>query len=78
MSIEKFDAYSNNRFYVEVAEKEEKPDTFDCQLVFQNTSEFFERLVDADVYDPNDDKKKFVEIDPDEELELPAGPYGHP
>jgi uncharacterized repeat protein (TIGR01451 family) len=73
ISVDKFDAYSNNRFYISLEELEEEPDKFNCQLIFQNTSEFFERLVNADVYDPNDDKKKFVDIAPEEVPELPAG-----
>ncbi len=73
MGIEKFDAYSNNRFFIELGELEEKPDTFDCQLVFQNTSEFMIRLVNADVYDPKDEKTKFVDIDPEEIPPMPGG-----
>ena len=73
IDIEKFDAYSNNRFYISLEELEEEPDKFNCQLVFQNTSDFFERLVNADVYDPNDDKKKFVDVAPEEIPELPSG-----
>lgn len=73
VGIEKFSAYSNNRFFIEFAELEQEPDKFNCQLVFQNSSEFYEKLIDADVYDPEDDSKKYVDIDPTEIPELPAG-----
>ncbi|MHA1731169.1 MAG: hypothetical protein ACTSU5_04465 [Promethearchaeota archaeon] len=72
LEIEKFDAYSNNRFYLSEMEMDEKPDYFQCQLVFQNTSDFMVRLVNADVWDPADETHKFVDIDPNEVPELPA------
>ena len=53
-------------------EKDEEPDTFQCQLVFQNTSDFMVRLVNADVWNPADESQKFVDIDPGEIPELPA------
>ncbi|HME52784.1 MAG TPA: hypothetical protein VKM55_11245 [Candidatus Lokiarchaeia archaeon] len=73
VGIEKFTALSNNRFFINFEELEQEPDKFNCQLVFQNSSEFYEHLVNADVYDPEDDTKKFVDINPDEVPELPAG-----
>ena len=73
VDIDKADAYSNNRFFIEHGELEDKPDTFDCQLVFQNKSEFMIQLVNADVYDPKDEKNKFVDIDPTEVPPMPGG-----
>jgi len=73
INIDRCGAYSNNRFFIEFGELDQEPDKFNCQLIFQNSSEFFERLVNADVYDPTDDTKKYVAIDPDVVPELPAG-----
>jgi hypothetical protein len=73
LKIEKFDAYTNNNFYISSDEQDEEPDKYDCQFTFENKSEFMLRLVNADVYDPKDDKKKYVDIDPEEVPPLPGG-----
>ncbi len=71
--IDKFDAYTNNSFYIALNELDETPDEYNCQFVFENKSEFMLRLVNADVYDPNNPNEKFVDIDPGEIPPLPEG-----
>jgi len=71
--IEKFDAYSRNKFYIDILEEDEAPGTWDCQLVFENTSEFMIELFNADVYAADDESQKFVEIDTENVPQLPAG-----
>ena len=51
IGIDKFDAYTNNAFYIGTAEMDETPDKYECQFTFENKSEFMVRLVNADVYD---------------------------
>jgi len=73
LKIDKFDAYTNNNFYISSDEQDEEPDKYDCQFTFENKSEFMVRLVNADVYDPKDDSKKYVDVDPKEIPPLPGG-----
>lgn len=73
MAIGKFDAYTRNRFYVDTLEKDEAPGVWDCKLVFENSSEFIIGLFNADVYAPDDEGTKLVDIDPNDVPRLPAG-----
>jgi len=73
LAIEKFDAYTRNRFYVDTIERDEEPGVWDCKLVFENTSEFIIQLFNADVYAPEDETTKLVDIDPNDVPQLPAG-----
>ncbi|MHA1296891.1 MAG: hypothetical protein ACTSRH_10465 [Promethearchaeota archaeon] len=77
LDIEKYDAYTRNRFYVDALERDEEPGVWDCKLVFENPSEFIIQLFNADVYAPEDETKKFVDIDPGEVPLLPAGAQWH-
>jgi hypothetical protein len=77
MDIEKFDAYTRNKFYVDTVERDEEPGIFDCKLVFDNSSEFIIQLFNADVYAPEDESKKFVDIDPNDVPLLPSGAQWH-
>lgn len=72
IGIEKFDAYTNNAFYIGTAEMDESPDKYECQFTFENKSEFMVRLVNADVYDRKSDKK-YIDIDASEIPPLPEG-----
>ncbi len=72
LSIDKFDAYTNNSFYTGFSETDETPDRYECQFVFENKSEYLVRLVNADVYNPVNDSK-FVDVDPGEVSPLPEG-----
>lgn len=71
--VEKFDAYTRNRFYVDILERDEEPGVWDCSLVFENSSEFIIQLFNADVYAPENQAKKLVDIDPNDVPLLPAG-----
>ncbi len=73
LAIDKFDAYTRNRFYVDILERDEQPGFWDCKLVFENSSEFNVDLFNADVYAPGDESKKFVDVDPNDVPRLPAG-----
>ncbi len=73
LSIEKFDAYTNNAFSIVTNELEEEPNTYECQFIFENKSDYLIRLVNADVYKPREIDTKFVDIDPYDIPEIPAG-----
>jgi hypothetical protein len=72
MDISKFDAYTRNRFYVDVLERDEEPGVWDCKLVFENSSEFILELFNADVYAPEDESTKLIDIDPNDVPKLPS------
>ena len=71
--VGQFDGYSRNKFHVDTVEKDEEPGVWDCQLVFENTSEFLIQLFNADVYAPEAEKTKLISIDAENPHELPAG-----
>jgi uncharacterized repeat protein (TIGR01451 family) len=77
LDIEKYDAYTRNKFFVDTVERDEEPEIWDCKLVFENTSEFIIQLFNADVYSPENESKKYVDIDPGEVPLLPAGAQWH-
>jgi len=77
LEIDKFDAYTRNKFYVDTIERDEEPEIWDCKLVFENSSEFIVELFNADVYSPDDEKNKLVDIDPNDVPRLPAGAQWH-
>lgn len=77
LAIDKYDAYTRNKFYVDTLERDEEPGVWDCKLVFENPSEFILQLFNADVYSPDDESVKFVDIDPKDVSLLPAGAQWH-
>jgi len=77
LGIDKFDAYTTNKFYVDIIERDEEPNVWDCKLVFENSSEFLVQLFNADVYAPNAESTKLVDIDPNDVPVLPAGAEWH-
>ena len=77
LAIDKFDAYTRNKFYVDTVNRDEEPGVWDCKLVFDNISEFIIQLFNADVYSPEDESKKFVDIDPNDTPLLPSGAQWH-
>jgi len=77
LGIDQFDAYTTNRFYVDVMERDEEPNVWDCKLVFDNSSEFLVQLFNADVYASDAKKTKFVDIDPEDVPVLPSGAEWH-
>ena len=77
LDIGKFDAYTRNKFYIDTVERDEEPGIFDCKLVFDNSSEFIIQLFNADIYSPEDESKKFVDIDPNDVPLLPSGAQWH-
>ena len=77
LAIDKFDAYTRNKFYIETLERDEEPNIWDNKLIFDNSSEFIIQLFNADVYSPDDKTKKFVDIDPNDVPMLPSGAQWH-
>ena len=77
LAIEKFNAYTNNKHYVDMMEKDESPGIWDCNLVFENPSEFFIKLFDIDVHAPEAPDTKFIEIDEESMPTLPDGAEWH-
>ncbi|MHA1240421.1 MAG: hypothetical protein ACTSQU_06465 [Promethearchaeota archaeon] len=77
LDIDKYDAYTRNKFYVDTIERDEEPGVWDCKLVFENPSEFIIQLFNADVYSPEDESVKYVDIDPSDVPFLPAGAQWH-
>jgi hypothetical protein len=77
LGIDKFDAYTSNRFHVDIIERDAEPGVWDCNLVFENTSQFIVELFNADVYSPEEESKKFVDVDPEDVPMLPAGAQWH-
>jgi hypothetical protein len=73
LDIAKFDAYTNNAFSIVTSELEEKPNAYECQFIFENKSDYMIRLVNADVYKPDDEYEKYVDIDPNDIPEIPGG-----
>ena len=77
LDIDKYDAYTRNKFFVDTVERDEEPGVWDCKLVFENPSEFIIQLFNADVYAPENESLKFVDIDPRDVPLLPAGAQWH-
>lgn len=63
IDIERFRASTRSGVSIDMIEKEERPGLWDCNLVFDNISEFLVQLLNVDVYSPKDERKKFVTID---------------
>ena len=77
LAIDKFDAYTRNKFFIDTLERDEEPNIWDNKLIFDNSSEFIIQLFNADVYSPEDPSKKFVDIDPNDVPMLPSGAQWH-
>ena len=77
LAIDKFDAYTRNKFFIDTLERDEEPNIWDNKLIFDNSSEFVIQLFNADVYSPEDESKKFVDIDPNDVPMLPSGAQWH-
>jgi hypothetical protein len=71
LEIETFKGYTTNKHYMDLVEREEEPDMWECDLVFENPSEFDIELYDANVYAPEDPDRSYITIDPDYPLLLP-------
>ncbi len=73
LEIEKFDGSTNNKHYVDMIERDEEPGVWDCNLVFENPSEFSIELFNTDVHSPDEPDSKFVSVDEENPPMLPAG-----
>lgn len=77
LTIDKFEAYTRNKFYIDTLERDEEPNIWDNKLIFDNSSDFIIQLFNADVYSPDEETKKFVDIDPNDVPMLPSGAQWH-
>ena len=77
LAIDKFDAYTRNKFFIDTLERDEEPNIWDNKLIFDNSSEFIIQLFNADVYSPDNESNKFVDIDPNDVPMLPSGAQWH-
>ncbi|MFX1340601.1 MAG: hypothetical protein ACFFDK_18470, partial [Promethearchaeota archaeon] len=77
LAVEKFNAYTNNKHYVDMIEKDEAPGIWECNLVFKNPSEFFIKLFEIDVHAPEAPEVNIVQIDEESVPTLPAGAEWH-
>ncbi len=71
LEIETFEGYTTNKHYMDLVERDEEPDMWECELVFENPSEFDIEFYDANVYAPENPDKSYITIDPDYPLLLP-------
>lgn len=71
LEIENFEGYTNNKHYIDLVEKEEAPDMWECSLEFENPSDFDIEFYDAKVYTSEDPDMSYISIDPDNPLLLP-------
>jgi len=72
LKIKDFDAVTDNRLGIAVQQDETNPKKYHCEVSFKNLSDFAMNLVNCDVYDFDDPNKKFIDIDPDDKIYLPA------
>ncbi|RLI61392.1 MAG: hypothetical protein DRO88_13095, partial [Promethearchaeia archaeon] len=70
--IDKFDAYSDNFVGMEIFQKEEDPDTYDCRVIFENESDFQMQLVNLDIVNAVTEEK-VLDIDPNEIPPIASG-----
>lgn len=73
LDLEEFSAYTRNRFFVDLIERDEEPGVWDCNLVFENNSEFFLEISNIDIHEQEGAESSFVELDAEDLPKLPAG-----
>ncbi len=71
LDIEKFEAYTNNKHFVDLIEREREPNMWDCKLVFENPSEFDIELYGVDVHERENPESSFISVDTDNPPILP-------
>jgi len=73
MKLESFQATTKNKYFIDLIEREDEPDIWDCCLIYINTSDFAVKLLNTDIHAPGDDKRKFIILDTDDLPIIPAG-----
>lgn len=73
LAIERFEGYTNNRHYLDLVEKEAEPDIWECELMFENPSEFDIEFYEVKVYTVDDPESSYISIDSENPLLLPPG-----
>jgi len=73
LSIDQFEAYTNNKHFVDLIEREKEPNMWDCELIFENPSEFDIELYGVDVHEKENPDMSFITIDEDNPPILPPG-----
>ncbi len=72
LKIKDFDAMTDHKLGIGVQQDETDPKKYHCEVSFRNLSDFSMNLINCDVYDFDDPNKKFIDIDPDDKIYLPA------
>lgn len=73
LSVDKFDAYTRNKFDLDLIEKDDKPGAWDCGLLFDNLSEFAVEVYKTDLHTDKAPDKQLLTIPEDAPVALPAG-----
>ena len=63
LEITETEGMTNNKHYMDLVERDEEPGVWDCNLVFENPSEFKIDLYQVDVSARDEPDSKFVELD---------------
>jgi len=77
LTIDKFEGFTRNKYYIDLVEKEEEPGVWDCNLVFQNPSEFMIELLEINVNDPKNPQENFISIPKETLPKLSSGAEWH-
>jgi hypothetical protein len=73
IELENFKASTKNSYFMDILERDDEPDLWDCSLVIDNTSDFKIEIIDVDIYAPEDVSKKFIELNQENLPKLPPG-----
>ncbi|TFF97546.1 MAG: hypothetical protein EU547_04000 [Promethearchaeota archaeon] len=73
LTIDEFEAYTNNKHFIDLIEREKEPNMWDCELIFENPSQFDIELYGVDVHDKDSPNTSFITIDSDNPPFLPPG-----
>ncbi|MFX1237289.1 MAG: hypothetical protein ACFFAS_05775 [Promethearchaeota archaeon] len=72
LEVTNFSGLTRNKSHVDMIEKDEEPDVWDCNLVFENPSEFSMELVNVDVHDRENPDVNLVDFQMDVLSFLPS------
>ena len=78
LEIEDTEGMTNNKHYMDIVERDEDPGIWDCNLVFENPSEFKIDLYQVDISARDDPDTKYVEIGEPSPILPPASQWNSP
>ena len=73
LSVENFSGYTRNRFTIDQIERDEEPGVWDCNLAFENPSEFLLELCEVDVHEADKPESNLIDIEAEAPIKLSAG-----